>query len=101
MNNFYYFEHDGYNFRMDDWHTDDFSDNTKGIVQIELDNGEWVSIVSYSGCEGDHTLELVTNKRTEYFHESDNFDFDEDSATDFIYRNVISLEHWLTYEAAA
>lgn len=99
MKNYYNFDYNGYKFRMTDWHTDDFSDHEKGIVQIYIEDiEEWFNIVAYESDWHTKTLEIVTNKRTEIYHDKDNFIFDENSVTDFIERNVISIDYWLQYE---
>lgn len=96
MTNFYYFTYEGYDFRISDWYVDDFSDFKKGRVEIKVDDN-WDDIISYEHQENYDCLHLCTG-RTEEFFEGSNFYFSDDDITDFIERNVISVEHFVKYE---
>ena len=78
------FEYKGYNFRMAEWHTDDFSDSVKGLVEVNTDYG-WVEIIEYKGFEGDDSLILLDdNEITRKYIEFDYFTFNERNVLDFI-----------------
>lgn len=93
------FTYEGFEFRSSEWYVDDFSDFKKGKVEIKV-NGEWIDIISYEHQEGYDSLHICTGRGEEFF-EGSNFFFSEDNITDFIERNVISVEHFVTYELQA
>lgn len=89
------FKYEGYNFRMDRRHTDDFSDATKGAIQVDV-NGEWITMIAYEGFEENETLSL-TNRggKTEHYTAKDNFYFGEKDVIAFLKRNVPSVKDWI------
>lgn len=81
------FTYKGRNLRMDEWHTDDYSDDMRGVVQLETFRYGWIDFIEYRGFEGIASLSGL--EATERYTD---FNFDIDSVVAFLDRHAGGVE---------
>lgn len=81
------FTYKGRNLRMDEWHTDDYSDDMRGTVQLETVRYGWLDLIEYRGFEGNASLSGLDT--TEHYTD---FNFDAESVVAFLDRNAAGVE---------